>query len=144
MKLYIDRKYKKSGYTIGHMYVDGKYVCDTLEDSDRGLNKDMPLEYIKKVKVYGETAIPTGEYEVTLSYSPKFKRIMPIVMDVPGWSGVRIHAANKATQLAGCIAPGLNRIKGMVVESTKYYYKLMDEYITPAIKNKEKIMLTIK
>ena len=74
MEILVKRIAKKSKYTIGKMYIDGQYICDTLEDTDRGLNQNMSLEEIKNKKVYGETAVPTGTYKVDMNtVSPKFK-----------------------------------------------------------------------
>ena len=73
MEILLKRIAKKDTYTIGKFYIDGVYQCDTLEDKDRGLSKDMPLEDIKKNKVYGKTAIPVGKYQVVWTYSNKFK-----------------------------------------------------------------------
>ena len=66
MKLLVDRKYKKENYTISNLYIDGKYFCNTIEDTDRGLTQNMPLSEIKARKVASKTAIPTGTYKVTL------------------------------------------------------------------------------
>ena len=74
MEILVKRIAKKPKYTIGKMYIDGQYICDTLEDADRGLNQNMSLEEIKNKKVYGETAVPTGTYKVDMNtVSPKFK-----------------------------------------------------------------------
>jgi len=153
MKLTLDRKYKKQDYTIGHLYINGQYFCDTLEDKDRGLTQDMPIEEIESKKVYGETCIPAGLYEIKMTYSPKFHTRtwakltsgrVPQIMNVPCWSGVRIHPANEASELLGCIAPGKNTKKGMVTSSTHYYTILVIDFIYPALENKEKVYLEIK
>ena len=74
MKLLLKRIAKQKTYTIGKLYIDGVYECDTLEDTDRGLSDDMSIAEIKKKKVYGQTAIPTGTYEINMDVvSPKFK-----------------------------------------------------------------------
>lgn len=117
MKVKVERKWPKSEYTIGRMYIDGEFLCNSLEDADRGLQQWWSLAEIQNAKVYGETAIPKGIYKVTMTYSPRFKRQMPQVMNVPGFTGVRIHSANKATQLEGCIALGFNTQPGMVTKS---------------------------
>ena len=101
MLVVIDRKWKKDTYTIGRVFIDDVFFANSMEDKDRGLTKDMPLAEIKKRKVYGETAIPAGEYEVRMTYSPKYKRMMPQVMDVPGWTGVRMHSMNEAKDSLG-------------------------------------------
>lgn len=152
MKLTLDRKYKKSDYTIGHLYIDGVYFSDVIEDTDRGLTTDMPIEEIEAKKVYGVTAIPRGLYEIKMTYSPKFHNKawakltsgkVPQIIDVPCWSGVRFHPANEASQLLGCIAPGKNTKKGMVTSSTHYYTVLVIDYIFPAIERGEKVYLEI-
>lgn len=94
MELLIKRLYKKDNYTIGKLYIDGVLFCDTLEDKDRSLSDDDAVSDIQMKKVYGETAIPTGMYSVVLSYSPKFKRILPEIQNVKGFSGIRIHSGN--------------------------------------------------
>ena len=94
MKIKLIRKYRKETYTIGKLYVDGVYFCDTIEDRDRGLNNDMGLAEIMAKKRYGETAIPYGTYDVEITYSPKYKRMMPEIKGVKGFSGIRIHSGN--------------------------------------------------
>ena len=108
---------------------------------------------IKLKKIYGETAIPTGTYEVKLTYSPKFAgRVwgkkyngqVPEIMNVKGFSGVRIHPFNTASQSYGCISVGRNLEKGKVLQATNYYYKLMDDYLIPAFNKGEKVFITIR
>ena len=88
MKLLLKRIALRDTYTIGKIYIDGEYFCDTLEDKVRDLNKNGVFDGDEK-KVYGETAIPYGTYKVILSYSPKFKRILPELLDVPCFTGIR-------------------------------------------------------
>lgn len=153
MKILVDRKWKKEDYTIGKLYVDGVFFSNTLEDKDRSLTSSMSLEGIKKRKVYGETAIPTGIYNLKLSYSNKFankawgkkyKGQVPELQDVKGFVGIRIHPLNTAKDSLGCIGVGKNSVVGMITNSTEYYYKLMNNYIIPAIKRNEKITIEIK
>jgi len=106
MELILNRIAKKDTYTIGKLYINGTYLCDTLEDKDRGLTKDMSVSEIQKKKVYGETAIPTGKYQVIMSYSNKFKKVLPLVLNVPGYSGIRFHSGNTANDSLGCILVG--------------------------------------
>ncbi len=132
MDLKIIRKYKKQNYTLGRLYIDGQYFCDTLEDTDRGLTSDMPLEEIKKKKIYGKTAIPSGLYTILYTYSPKYKRLMPLVDNVKGFSGIRIHSGNSAEDSLGCILLGKNTKVGMVTDSRntcKKFYKLIEDAI---------------
>lgn len=139
MKLHIKRIARRDTYTIGKLYIDGLYFCDTCEDCDRGLRQDMPLDYIKHTKVYGVTAIPTGNYKVILSYSPKFKKILPAVLNVPGFEGIRIHSGNTADDSLGCILVGENKVKGRVINSRVTMDKLMER-----LDGEEKIELTVE
>jgi hypothetical protein len=153
MELTLKRVYLAPDYTIGRLYANQILVCDTIEDCDRGLKSSWSAQQILKVKVYGETAIPKGRYRIRLTVSPKFKYrvwgkkyggIVPEVDGVKCYSGVRIHPANRATELLGCIAPGKNTKKGMVTSSQQWYYTLMDNYIIPANERGEDIYLTIQ
>jgi len=152
MRLKDCRKWRKDTYTIGILYVNGIKLCETVEDKDRGLNSSMDLATIAKRKVYGETAIPTGTYKVILSTSLKFKSrawakkyggLVPEILGVKGFDGVRIHPGNTAEDSLGCLLPGDNKIKGGVINSTKRYYELMDKYLVPAWTKKEEITIEI-
>lgn len=107
MKLTLKRNFKGADYTIGKLYIDGHYFCDTLEDTVRPNGE----------KIKGKTAIPAGDYKVIKSYSPRFKKILPEILDVPGFTGVRIHAGNTAKDTDGCLLLGLNKTKGAVLDS---------------------------
>lgn len=124
MNLKLVRKYRKETYTIGKLYVDGVYFCDTIEDKDRGLDDSMVLADIMVKKKYGETAIPYGTYKVEINYSPKYKKLMPQIMNVKGFGGIRIHSGNTAKDTLGCLIVGKNTKKGMVTESRATYNKL--------------------
>ena len=140
MKLLVDRKWPKKTYTIGNLFVDGKYFSNTLEDADRGLKQTDPLSTIKAKKIYGETAIPTGKYRITMDVvSPKYSASkwyydlcegrMPRLLNVPGYEGVLIHPGNTPLDTLGCILIGKNSIKGQLTASRdtfKKLYKLMD------------------
>lgn len=139
IKLRIKRIAKKPNYTIGKLYIDDKYYCDTLEDTDRGLKQTDSLEQIKAKKVYGNTAIPTGEYYVNLTYSPKFKRILPVIYDVKGYEGIRIHSGNTPADTLGCVLVGFNKVKGKVINSKDTLNQLID-----ILKDDDKIILTIE
>ena len=153
MKLLLKRIAKQKTYTIGKLYIDGVYECDTLEDTDRGLSNDMSIDEIKKKKEYGQTAIPTGSYEVTMNVvSPKFKNRswakpyngkLPRLIDVHGYEGVLIHVGNKPEDTLGCLLVGQNKIKGQVVNSTATFHKLMEK-LTEANEKNEKIIITIE
>mgnify|MGYP000975645371 CR=1 FL=1 len=128
MKIDLHRKYKKDGYTIGKLSINGKSICDTLEDTDRELTSDMSEEEIKKRKVFGKTAIPVGEYKVVMTYSNRFKKQMPLLLDVKGFSGIRIHSGNTAEDTEGCILCGKNSEKGKVLNS-KVFTELVYQHI---------------
>lgn len=117
MNINVKRIARKADYTIGKLYIDGKYFCDTLEDTDRGLSQEMPFDYLKHAKVYGVTAIPTGEYELKWTYSPKYRRYMPQIMNVPAYEGIRIHSGNTDKDTLGCILLGENKVVGKVINS---------------------------
>ena len=153
MEIVVDRRWKRDTYTIGNMYINGKFFSNTLEDKDRGLKDSMTPQDISNLKVYGQTAIPTGTYEIKMTYSNRFNSRawgkkyngkVPELRNIKGFGGVRIHPFNRASESLGCIAVGKNSIKGMVTNSQAYYYKLLDDYIVPAVKKGEKITLTIK
>lgn len=125
MELKVKRIAKQPKYTIGKLYVDGKVFCDTLEDTDRGLTQDMTVDEITNAKIAGETAIPTGTYNVVITYSPKFNKDLPLIENVKGFEGIRIHTGNRADQTEGCILVGHNKIVGQVCNSVKVFKDLM-------------------
>lgn len=142
MKIKLHRKWRKEGYSIGILYINGTRICETLEDKDRGLDMAMPLEEIKRLKVKAETAIPTGVYQIAWTYSPKFKRMMPLVMNVPGYEGIRIHSGNKAKDTEGCILCGRNTVVGTVTNS-RYWTNKVTAMIENAVKNGEEVTIQI-
>lgn len=107
MKIKVDRIYKGESYTIGKMYLNGEYFCDTLEDA------------IRPVKIPNETAIPAGTYKVEVTYSPRFKRNLPLLVDVPNYTGIRIHNGSNKDHTSGCILVGFNTSKGKLTDSRK-------------------------
>lgn len=140
MDLKLKRIFRGDTYTIGHLYVDGDYYCDVLEDTDRGLSSDMSEEQIKKIKVYGKTAIPKGTYKVEVTYSPKFKRHLPLLIGVKGFTGIRIHSGNSAEDTLGCLLVGYNKEKGKVLNS-----RVTSDKLTALLRNtKEEIYITIE
>ena len=105
MNLTLKRLNLTPNYTEGELYVNGVYFCKTLEDTNRDLNKNGQFDNNEK-KVYGETCIPYGKYKVILSYSPKFKRELPEILEVPDFQGIRIHRGNKISDTLGCVLCG--------------------------------------
>lgn len=143
MKLKLKRIARRETYTIGKLYINGKYFCDTLEDKDRGLKQDMPLEQLKKMKVKGQTAIPSGTYQVIITYSPKYKKPMPLVLSVPAYEGIRIHSGNTDKDTEGCLLVGENKEVGKVLNSRYTFNKLYSK-LKDAFDKKEKIELIIE
>ena len=115
MKLELTRVFIGSDYTIGHLTVDGVYFCDTLEDIPRD------------IKVQDQTCIPKGNYEVAVNYSNRFKRDMPQLLNVPGFTGIRIHPGNDSGDTSGCILVGENTIVGGLTHSRDTYTILFDK-----------------
>lgn len=143
MKIVIKRIAKKNTYTIGKLYINDKYFCDTLEDKDRGLTDSMSVSDILKIKVKGETCIPSGTYKVDYTYSPRFKKKMPLVCNVKGFDGIRFHAGNTDKDSEGCILVGLNKIKGKLIDSRITYHQF-DIVIQNAVNLKQDIKLIIE
>ena len=134
MELELKRIARRDTYTIGRLYIDGKYFCDTCEDRDRGLRQDLPVSVNQARKVRGQTAIPTGRYRVTLGVkSPKYSKkkqyaacngYVPRLINVPAFDGILIHIGNTAADSEGCILVGRNKKVGMVLESTNTFWQL--------------------
>lgn len=153
MEIKVKRRFKGADYTIGSLYINGVYECDTLEDTDRGLTNDMPLSVIQTKKIYGKTAIPIGTYGIDMNIvSPKFKdrswaKIcngkVPTLRDTRGFERILIHPGNSENDTSGCILPGYNKIKGQVVNSTEAFTKLYNK-MDAAHKRGEPINITIE
>ena len=153
MEIKLKRIAKKEAYTIGKMYVDGEYVCDTLEDKDRGLTSMMSVAQICGVKVHGETAIPTGRYLVDMkTVSPRFggraqyqfcKGRLPRLCNTPGYQGVLIHIGNTVRDTDGCILVGENKAVGQVLNSTATFKKVY-AMLKAADERGDKIYITIE
>lgn len=156
MEITLKRIALRDTYTIGRLYVDDVYVSDTLEDCVRDLNRNGQFDNGEK-KVYGETAIPYGRYEVELNVkSPKYSNFakyhwakpyggfLPRLNNVKNFDGVLLHVGNTPKDTLGCILVGYNTIKGQLTDSRKAFALLMDKYLTPARKNGEKVFITVK
>ena len=129
MKLTLKRIALRQTYTIGKLYIDDDYFCDTLEDTVRDLNKDGKFDNGEK-KINGKTAIPYGTYEIKWTYSPRFKKYTPQIMNVPSFEGIRIHSGNSSTDTEGCLLLGENKKVGMVLNSKatiNKFYPLIKE-----------------
>ncbi len=135
MRLLLERIALRDTYTIGRLYVDGQYLCDTLEDRVRDLSTER--------KVPGETAIPPGTYDVVVNISPKFKRLLPRLLRVPHFDGILIHAGNRPEDSAGCILVGENRVRGMVSNS-RYWERRVTELLLEAQGKGDDIKITVR
>jgi hypothetical protein len=140
MNIQVIRETFTSKSTIGKMYIGGRFFCYTLEDVDRDKNKDGDLNDPGEQKVYGETAIPRGTYKVTLTMSNRFKVVMPLLNNVPGFEGIRIHNGNSSADTHGCILVGESKGLDFIGASKMAFVKLMD-ILT---KSKEPITIVIK
>ena len=123
MKLTLQRYLFANDYTMGLLFIDGVYFCDTIEDKYRGQN-------LKNTKVANETCIPYGVYTVKITYSPKYKKNMPQILDVPYFTGVRIHSGNSAKDSSGCVIVGIKSQNGEVAQSRKTCNALMSRLET--------------
>lgn len=125
MELKLKRTKLADTYTLGELFIDNKFFCYTVEDKVRDTNSDGDLDDSGETKVYGETAIPSGTYKVILSMSNRFKKLMPEVLNVKGFEGIRIHAGNTALDSHGCIIVGLTKSLNGVASSRNAFVKLM-------------------
>ena len=158
MEITIRRSKAESGegWTHGRLFTDeGGFLCWTLEDTDRGLTSDMTEAQIRKKKIYGATAIPTGRYRVELlvsptlkdrSYAKKYGGRFPVLLNVPGFQGCMIHPGNTPSDTNGCILPGMLKgsKRGRVYDSQAAYKDLMDYYVWPAYERGQEIWITIE
>ena len=112
MVITVKRLYKTENSAIGELLIDGVFECFTLEDKER------------PVKIKGETAIPKGTYKVIINQSNRFKRLLPLLIDVPNFEGVRIHSGNSNHDTEGCILVGQTRNKNYIGQSRKAFEKL--------------------
>lgn len=135
MQLKLNRIFKTNTFTIGELYINEKYVTDTLEDRVRPEGE----------KVYGKTAIPEGTYEVKLTHSPKFKKILPEILNVPNFSGIRIHTGNSSKDTEGCILVGTwDGEKEDWVGNSRIAFDELMALLEEATNNKEKVTITVK
>ncbi|MDO4160225.1 MAG: DUF5675 family protein [Prevotellaceae bacterium] len=120
MEIELKRIAKRSAYTIGRLTIDGKYFCDTLEPTWRNIGEGKPGE-----KIAGKTAIPEGRYPVAITKSIRFGKWLPLLLNVPMFSGIRIHAGNTAADTQGCILVGENKEIGKVINSRETLKRLI-------------------
>ena len=159
MRLRLRRTAKKAKYTIGHLYMQDRengqwvFLCDTIEDRDRGLDQSMTLANIERVKVKHQTAIPTGVYDIVMDVvsgtfvkKPLYKEFcggkVPRLKYVKGFSGILIHSGTDQDSSSGCIIVGENKVVGKVVNSWATYKRIY-ALLKRAYNNSERITLEI-
>jgi hypothetical protein len=128
MKLKLVRDSSTDDTTIGNLYIENEWFCFTLEDK------------VREKKIYGETAIPAGTYKVVITWSPRFKRQLPLLVDVPGFDGIRIHPGNTHKDTEGCILVG-EYVEGEFLYKSKIAF---DRLYTILIKSKDSITIEIE
>lgn len=121
MLLTVLREPSENGATISEMLLDGAPECFVLEDEVR----EIPGKPVAEWKIPGKTAIPKGKYRVVLTHSNRFKRVLPELLNVPGYSGVRIHAGNSAVDTDGCLLVGQERGSSTITKSRDALLELM-------------------
>lgn len=141
MKLELKRIALKPNYTIGKLFINGTYYCDTIEDKVIDLNKNGKFDDGLS-KVMHQTAIPYGTFKVVVNYSPKFKRELPRLLDVPYFEGILMHNGNDQNSSSGCIIVGENKTVGKVTNST-FYMNNLTARIKDAQNKGETITITI-
>ena len=120
-----------------------EWFCNTMEPTARKLTSQMPLTLIRRHKIIGKTAIPTGRYRILITRSRRFGRWLPLLLNVKGFEGIRIHAGNKPEDTKGCILLGFNRRKGYVLDSTRCVLTLV-KMMTEAIAKGETVFVKVK
>lgn len=143
MKLKLIRVRPTQKSTIGQLYIDDVNTCHTLEDVDRGLYQNMPLEKIKAIKVHGQTAIPKGTYDVIITMSVRFKRELPLLLNVPGFEGIRMHPGNKPEDTEGCLLVGRTVGNDFIGESRIAFDNIFKQ-MKAAIAKNQRITITIE
>ncbi|KQS33982.1 DUF5675 family protein [Dyadobacter sp. Leaf189] len=147
MEIVIIRKWKGVNSTLSMLFIDGKFLGYLVEDTDRGLSQSMPLSEILSVKVKTRTAIPVGRYKVAVTHSTRFKKLLPLLLHVPGFSGIRIHTGNTHMNTEGCLLPGKQYLFSAgdyrVTQSRDLFNSFFPQ-IQAALRAKSEVWCTIK
>jgi hypothetical protein len=142
VNLFLDRIFCKPTHTVGVLSIGERRFCDTLEDPVRDFNKDGDLEDAGEMKIYGETAIPYGRYPVVVTMSPKFKRELPLILDVKHFIGIRMHRGRFISNTSGCVLVGDNTKKAQLTNG-EYYEKKLTAMLKAYIYAGEKIYINV-
>lgn len=143
MEIKLIRKYYQAKYTIGRLYVNNRFFSDCLEPPSLHLTERSALGTILIAKYKGYRAIPTGRYRILITRSRRFGRWLPLLLNVKGFEGIRIHTGNKPEDTKGCILLGFNRRKGYVLDSTRCVLTLV-KMMTEAIAKGEKVFMEVR
>lgn len=146
MKILSERFDSSDNATISRLSIDGNHVCYILEDVDRGLTSNMMSAEISKLKMKGKTAIPTGSYQIVITHSNRFKRLMPLLLNVPGFDGIRIHSGNTHAHTDGCLLPGKSFARPFgefEVWDSRIATATLAERISESIKQGEEVWIEI-
>jgi len=147
MELELTRRWQGNASTLGTLKVDGVVQHFILEDKDRGLAQSMTAAQIAKLKIKKETAIPTGRYQVIVTHSPRFKRLLPRLVYVPGFEGILIHPGNRIKNTEGCLLPGVTNFmedKEYCVGQSVTAFERLFSKIQEAVKKSDPVWITIK
>ena len=142
MELELTRTTRTNRSTIGELTVNGKFECFILEDKDRGLQQGMALSELMAAKIKTRTAIPTGRYEIVTNFSDRFQKMLPLLLDVPAFAGIRIHPGNTDADTEGCLLPGKTKSRDMV-GSSRAAFAVLFEKIKTAMQ-REKVFITVR
>ncbi len=146
MEIVVTRRWRTDHPTLSSVTVDGKAQQFILEDRDRGLTSNMTLAVILREKVYGKTAIPTGRYQVAITFINRFKRDMPVLIGVPGFTGISIHPGNRHINTDGCLLPGKiywKEEKDFVVGASRTACADLQFKIASTLKRGEEVWITV-
>lgn len=145
MEIVVTRRWQGKNSTLSTLTVDGKSHHFCLEDTDRGLRQDQP-DSIAKEKIHGRSAIPTGRYQVKITYSNRFRKQLPILMDVSGFAGIRIHSGNRHVDTEGCLLPGMTYWKDgldYVVGTSRTACERLQSAIAKALGEGEEVWIVV-
>lgn len=142
MELELTRTTRTNRSTIGELTVNGKFECFILEDKDRGLQQGMALSELMAAKIKTRTAIPTGRYEIVTNFSDRFQKMLPLLLDVPAFAGIRIHPGNTDSDTEGCLLPGKTKSPDMVGSSRAAFTALFNK-IKSAMQ-REKVFINVR
>ena len=142
MELELTRTTRTNRSTIGVLTVNGKFECFILEDKDRGLQQGMALSELMAAKIKTRTAIPAGRYEIVTNFSDRFQKMLPLLLDVPAFAGIRIHPGNTDSDTEGCLLPGKTKSPDMVGSSRAAFTALFNK-IKSAMQ-REKVFINVR